>query len=336
MQRTPTTGLTRRSFLKAGAATAAGCALASGGRAWAEDAYPAKPITLVVPYAPGGQGDVFARVLAERLGTENKWTVIVENRAGASGAVGSRIVLRAPADGYTLLLGQTGEIAVNQYASKSLGYDPLKEFAPVILVGDSPLVLAVPEKSPFADLQALIAGARAKPDALAYASSGTATPGHLAAAALALGTQTRMVHAPYKGAGQAMSDLLGGHVDFFFSSASAVMPHINSGRLRALAVSSKERLKVLPNVPTVAEVVLPDFQFSLWGGVFAPAATPKPVVEKVNAALNAILAEQSVKARFEADGAAVRPNTVPEFAQFVQSEAAKYQKLVQATGIQVE
>ncbi|OWT80145.1 MULTISPECIES: tripartite tricarboxylate transporter substrate binding protein [unclassified Achromobacter] len=334
MQDNQTTGVTRRTFVKA---AAAGCAVALGGRAWAAgDAYPSKPITLVVPYAPGGQGDVFARVLAERLGTEKKWNVIVENRAGASGAVGSRVVLRAPADGYTLLLGQTGEIAVNQFASKTLGYDPLKEFEPIILIGDSPLVLAVPEKSPYADLQALITAARAKPDALAYASSGTATPGHLAAAALALGTKTRMVHAPYKGAGQAMSDLLGGHVDFFFSSASAVMPHVNSGRLRALAVSSRERLQVLPNVPTVAEVVLPDFQFSLWGGMFAPAATPKAVVEQINATLNAILAEQQVKARFEADGAAVRPNTVAEFNQFVHSEAAKYQKLVQVTGIQVE
>ncbi len=245
-------------------------------------------------------------------------------------------MLRAPADGYTLLLGQTGEIAVNPYAMKSLGYDPLREFAPVILVGDSPLVLVVPEKSPHADLAALIAAARAKPDAIAYASSGTATPGHLAAAALALGTQTRMIHAPYKGAGQAMSDLLGGHVDCFFSSASAAMPHINSGRLRALAVSSRERLGILPKVPTISEAAVPDFQFSLWGGVFAPAQTPPAVVEQLNAKLNAILAEPAIKSRLEGDGAAVRPNTSQEFTAFVRSEAAKYQNLVQATGVQVD
>ncbi|MDF2862063.1 MAG: tripartite tricarboxylate transporter receptor family protein [Achromobacter mucicolens] len=315
---------------------AAGVALTLAGAARAADAYPAKPVTIIVPYAPGGQGDVFARILAERLGTEFKQTFIVENRPGASGAVGSRIVLRAPADGYTLLLGQTGEIAVNPYAMKSLGYDPLREFAPVILVGDSPLVLVVPEKSPHADLAALIAAARAKPDAIAYASSGTATPGHLAAAALALGTQTRMIHAPYKGAGQAMSDLLGGHVDCFFSSASAAMPHINSGRLRALAVSSRERLGILPKVPTISEAAVPDFQFSLWGGVFAPAQTPLAVVEQLNAKLNAILAEPAIKSRLEGDGAAVRPNTSQEFTAFVRSEAAKYQNLVQATGVQVE
>lgn len=315
---------------------AAGVALTLAGAARAADAYPAKPVTIIVPYAPGGQGDVFARILAERLGTEFKQTFIVENRPGASGAVGSRIVLRAPADGYTLLLGQTGEIAVNPYAMKSLGYDPLREFAPVILVGDSPLVLVVPEKSPHADLAALIAAARAKPDAIAYASSGTATPGHLAAAALALGTQTRMIHAPYKGAGQAMSDLLGGHVDCFFSSASAAMPHINSGRLRALAVSSRERLGILPKVPTISEAAVPDFQFSLWGGVFAPAQTPLAVVEQLNAKLNAILAEPAIKSRLEGDGAAVRPNSSQEFTAFVRSEAAKYQNLVQATGVQVE
>ena len=292
---------------------AAGLAATLAGAARAADNYPSKPVTLIVPYAPGGQGDVFARILAERLGTEFKQSVIVENRPGASGAVGSRLVLRAPADGYTLLLGQTGEIAVNPYAMKSLGYDPLREFAPVILVGDSPLVLAVPEKSPYADLGALITAARAKPDALAYASSGTATPGHLAAAALALGTQTRMLHAPYKGAGQAMSDLLGGHVDFFFSSASAVMPHLNSGRLRALAVSSRQRLAVLPQVPTVSEAAVPDFQFSLWGGVFAPAQTPAAVVALLNARLNGILAEPAIKSRLEGDGAAVRPNTSQEF-----------------------
>ncbi|EWM41479.1 tripartite tricarboxylate transporter receptor family protein [Bordetella holmesii 41130] len=293
-------------------------------------------MSIIVPYAPGGQGDVFARLLAERLGSELKQSFIVENRPGASGALGSRLVLRAPADGYTLLLGQTGEIAVNPYAMKSLGYDPLREFAPVILVGDSPLVLAVPDNSPYADLGALIAAARAKPDTVAYASSGTATPGHLAAAALALGTQTQMIHAPYKGAGQAMADLLGGHVGFFFSSASAAMPHIASGRLRALAVSARQRLAILPAVPTISETVVPDFQFSLWGGVFAPAHTPAAVIEQLNSKLNAILMEPAIKAKLEGDGAAVRPNTVQEFTAFVRSEADKYQNLVKSTGVQVD
>ncbi len=311
-------------------------ALALSSVSRAADPYPSRPVTMLVPYAPGGQGDVFARILAERLGTTLKQSVIVENRPGASGTVGARLVLRAPADGYTLLLGQTGEIAVNPFVMKGLGYDPLKQFVPVILVGDSPLVLAVPEKSPHKDLAALIAAARAKPESLVYASSGTATPGHLAGAALALGTDTKMIHVPYKGAGQAMTDLLGGHVDFFFSSASAVMPHVQSGRLRALAVSSRERQKILPDVPTVAEATVPDFQFSLWGGVFAPAGTPAEIVTLLNSTINAILADPAIKARLEGDGAAVRQNTTREFAGFVREEAARYERLVQVTGVQID
>ena len=324
---------TRRQLLRAGAASAL---LMLAPRLHAQSDWPAKPVTLIVPYAPGGQGDVFARILAEQLGKRHGQSFIVENRPGASGALGARLVLRAPADGYTLMLGQTGEIAVNPYAMKAPGYDPLKEFAPVILVGDSPLVLAVPQQSPYADLPALLAAARAQPDKIAYASSGTATPGHLAAAALALATDTRLIHAPYKGAGQAMTDLLGGHVDCFFSSASAAMPHVNAGRLRVLAVSSRERLAILPQVPTVAEATVPDFQFSLWGGVFAPAATPAAILDDLNRSLNAILADPAIKSRLESDGAAVRPNDRAEFARFVQAEAQKYQRLVQATGVKID
>lgn len=325
--------LIRRRLLQG---AAGGLALALSGASFAAEAYPSRPVTMLVPYAPGGQGDVFARILAERLGTMLKQSVIVENRPGASGTVGARVVLRAAPDGYTLLLGQTGEMAVHPFVMKGLDFNPLKQFVPVILVGDSPLVLAVPEKSPHKDLAALIAAARAKPESLVYASSGTATPGHLAGAALALGTDTRMIHAPYKGAGQAMTDLLGGHVDFFFSSASAVMPHIQSGRLRALAVSSRDRQKILPDVPTVAEATVPGFQFSLWGGVFASADTPAEIVTLLNTTINTILADPVVKARLEGDGAAVRRNTSAEFAEFVREEAARYQRLVQVTGVSID
>lgn len=323
---------TRRELLRASTASVL---LALTPRAFAAT-YPDKPVTMIVPYSPGGQGDVFARILSEQLGKHYSQTFIVENRPGASGAVGARLVLRAPADGLTLMLGQTGEIAVNPYAMKSPGYDPLHEFAPVILVGDSPLVLAVPQQSAYASLDALIRAARTKPETIAYASSGTATPGHLAAAALALGTGTKLLHAPYKGAGQAMSDLLGGHVDFFFSSASAAMPHVNGGRLRVLAVSSRERLAILPQVPTVAETAVPGFQFSLWGGVFAPAATPAAVLDDLNRSLNAVLADPAIKSRLESDGAAVRPNDRAEFARFVQDEAKKYQRLVEAAGVKID
>jgi len=306
------------------------------GAALAQDSYPSKPITIIVPYAPGGQGDVFARLIGERLGTALKQPVIVDNRPGASGALGTRIAARAKGDGYTLLLGQTGEMAVNQFVVKELGYDPLKDFKPVVLVGDAPLVMAVPANSKYKTLQDLVKAAQVKPEAVAYASSGTATPGHLAAAALALGVKSSMVHVPYKGAGQAMTDLLGGQVDFFFSNASAVMGYVTSNRLRALAVSTPKRMPTLPNVPTVAESGVPDFSFSLWGGLFAPAETPDAIVTRLNAEINKILAEPAIRSRLESDGSAVRQNTPAEFADFVKRDAAKYQGLVKATGIQAD
>ena len=279
---------------------------------------------------------MFARLIGERLGTALKQPVIVDNRPGASGALGTRIAARAKGDGYTLLLGQTGEMAVNQFVVKELGYDPLKDFKPVVLVGDAPLVMAVPANSKYKTLQDLVKAAQVKPEAVAYASSGTATPGHLAAAALALGVKSSMVHVPYKGAGQAMTDLLGGQVDFFFSSASAVMGYVTSNRLRALAVSTPKRMPTLPNVPTVAESGVPDFSFSLWGGVFAPAETPDAIVTRLNAEINKILAEPAIRSRLESDGSAVRQNTPAEFADFVKRDAAKYQGLVKATGIQAD
>jgi tripartite-type tricarboxylate transporter receptor subunit TctC len=319
-------------------AAAAGALMLStfSGAALAQDSYPSKPITIIVPYAPGGQGDVFARLIGERLGTALKQPVIVDNRPGASGALGTRIAARAKGDGYTLLLGQTGEMAVNQFVVKELGYEPLKDFKPVVLVGDAPLVMAVPANSKYKTLQDLVKAAQVKPEAVAYASSGTATPGHLAAAALALGVKSTMVHVPYKGAGQAMTDLLGGQVDFFFSSASAVMGYVTTNRLRALAVSTPRRMPTLPNVPTVAESGVPDFSFSLWGGVFAPAETPDAIVTRLNTEINKILAEPAIRSRLEADGSAVRQNTPAEFADFVKRDAAKYQGLVKATGIQAD
>jgi tripartite-type tricarboxylate transporter receptor subunit TctC len=324
--------------IKARARLALGAALlaALSSTAFAQDSYPNKPITIIVPYAPGGQGDVFARLVGERMTVRMGQPVIIDNRPGATGALGSRLAAKARGDGYTLLLGQTGEMAINQSVVKNLGYDPIKDFKAIVLVGDAPLVLSAPASGAFKTLPALIAGAKAKPGSLSYASSGTATPGHLAAAALALGTRTEMIHVPYKGAGQAMSDLLGAQVQFFFPSASAVMPHVKSGKILALAVSTPKRMAALPQVPTVAEAVLPGFAYSLWGGVFAPAETPDAIVQRLNREVNEILAEPAMRARFEADASAVSRNTPAEFAEFVRREASKYEGLIKATGIHAE
>ena len=304
--------------------------------AFAQAEYPSRAITIIVPYPPGGQGDVFARLIAERLTTRLKQTVVVDNKPGATGALGTRIVTKAANDGYTLLLGQTGEIAVNQSVVKSLGYDPVKDLKPIVLIGDGPLILAVPASSPYTSIQDLIQAARTKPGTISYASSGTATPGHLAAAALALGTKTQMSHVPYKGGGQALTDLMGGHVQFFFSSASAVMIHIASGKIKALAISSPQRQSALPQLPTVAETVVPGFSYSLWGGLFAPAGTSDDIVIQLNREVNSILAEPAFRNRLEGDGNTVRNNSPVQFTDFVARDINKYAGVTKAIGIQAE
>lgn len=298
--------------------------------------YPSKTVTIIVPYPPGGQGDVFARIIAQRLTGTLKQPVIVENKPGATGSIGTRYVAKASNDGYTLLLGQTGEIVVNGFVVSKLGYDPVKDLRPIALVGESPLVLVTPPDSRFSSLNDVIAQAKANPAHLNYASSGSATPGHLAAAALALSTKTIMTHVPYKGAGQAMSDVLAGHVDMLFSSAAAAASYVKGGKLKALAVSTPKRVSAFPNVPSVVEAGVPDFSYTLWGGLFAPAGTPDDIVNLLNKEVNAILSDPEFKKRMEGDGVIVRNNTPAEFSGFVKQEAAKYERLVKQTGIKVE
>ena len=322
--------ISRRHLLVA----AAGAGLLPAARAQSD--YPNKPVTVIVPYAPGGQGDVFARIVGERLARVLGQPMVVDNKPGASGALGARMVTKAKGDGYTLILGQTGEIVVNRSAMKNPGYDALAELRPIALVGNAPLVMAAPANAPYNTVAELLQLARTKPGGISYGSSGTATPGHLAAAALAIATRTDMVHIPYKGAGQAITDLIGGQVQFFFSSASAVVGHIKGGRLKALAVSSTKRLPSLPNVPTVAESTVPGFEFSLWGGYFAPRETPEAIVQRLNAEVNRVIAEPDLHARFEAEGSAVAPMTPAAFEAFVRSEADKYAKLVKATGAHID
>jgi tripartite-type tricarboxylate transporter receptor subunit TctC len=328
-----TTDTSRRRFLESGAALAATGAL---GTAFAQSDYPSKAITVIVPYAPGGQGDVFARLVGDRLSRVFGQPMVVDNKPGASGALGARLVAKARPDGYTLMLGQTGEMAVNRSAMKNPGYDSLADFRGVALVGNAPLVMGAPANAPYNSLDELVKLARAKPGSVSYASSGTATPGHLAAAALAIGTRTEMVHIPYKGAGQAITDLIGGQVQFFFSSASAIVTHIKGGKVKALAVSSPRRLPGLPDVPTVAEAALPGFDFSLWGGYFAPRETPDAIVARLNTEITKVLADPELRARFEAEGSAVDAMLPARVDAFVRAEADKYAQLVKMTSAQVE
>ncbi len=330
MRQVPSPG--RRRLIGACAAVVASSV--AMGRAHAA-AWPERAITVIVPYAPGGQGDVFARLVGERLSRALGQPVIVDNRPGASGALGARLAAKAAPDGYTLLLGQTGEIAINGSAMKNPGYDALKDLRAVALIGNAPLVLAVPAKSPWRSLAELVKAAREKPGSIAYASSGTATPGHLAAASLAAGTKTEMTHVPYKGAGQALTDLVGGQVQFFFASASSVMAHLHSGQLRALAVSTPAKVPALPQVPPVADT-LAGFDFSLWGGYFAPRATPEAVVQRLAAEIGKVIADPDLRKRLEADGSAVAPGSPEQFDHFVRAEIVKYAALMKATGATLE
>ncbi len=325
----------RRDLLQGLSVAAAGLAIAP--RAFAADPpYPQRAITIVVPYAPGGQGDVFARLVGERLGAQLQQPVLVDNRPGATGALGARLVARAKPDGYTLLLGQTGEMAVNASVVKQLGYDPVKDFQPIVLIGDAPLVLVVPASAPYDTLAGLLAAAKAAPEGLSYASSGTATPGHIAGASLALSTGTKLVHVPYKGAGQAMADLLGAQVQMFFPSASAVIAQVQSGKLKALAVCGPQRIAALPQVPTMAEAGHPKLQFSLWGGLFAPAGTPDAIVRMLNQRAGAIVEEPALRKRFEGEGSAVARNTPEQFAERVRRDVGLYAQVIRETGIHAD
>jgi tripartite-type tricarboxylate transporter receptor subunit TctC len=250
--------------------------------------------------------------------------------------VGTRLAVKARNDGYTLFLGQTGEIAVNRVMMKDLGYDPLKDMVPVVLIGNAPLVLLAPVDAPYNTLGELLQQARAKPGEFSFASVGAGTPGHLAAVALSVGAKLNMVHVPYKGVGPLMADLMGNRIQMFFSSASAAVPQIKGGKLKALAVTTPQRMTSLPQVPTVAEVVIPGFSYSLWGGLFAPADTPAAVVQSLNKEVNAILASPDIRARFEADNLSVPRNTPAEFADYVRSEAAKFEKLVKDANLKAE
>jgi tripartite-type tricarboxylate transporter receptor subunit TctC len=302
----------------------------------ADTDFPNKNLSVVVAYAPGGQGDVFARLVSEKLSTVYKQSVVVDNKPGVSGTIGTKFVAKAKNDGYTLLLGQTGEITVNRLLVKDMGYDPMKELVPVVLIGNAPLIMLAPMDAPYNTVAEFIQQAKAKPDQFSYGSVGAGTPGHLSAVALGLGAKINMVHIPYKGVGPLLTDLMAGRLQAFFSSASAAMPHIKGGKLKALAVTTPKRMNSLPQVPTVAESGLPGFSYTLWGGLFAPAGTPDAVIDSLNKEVNQILAMPEIKTRLDADNVSVPKNSPAEFAEYVKAEATKFEKLVKEANIKAD
>jgi tripartite-type tricarboxylate transporter receptor subunit TctC len=302
----------------------------------AAQTFPAKPVHLIVAYAPGGTGDVVARVIADKLSAALGQSVVVENRAGASGAIGATSVVNAPPDGHTLLVGQTAEIVVNQYWIKGLTYDP-KSLMPVALATVVPLALTVPGKTPYASMAEMFKAMQTSGKQFSFASAGTGTPGHFAGEYLSAKMPGKLVHVPYKGAGPALNDIIGGHVDMYFPGFPPVMPMMKAGTVKVLAVSSAQRSEAAPDIPTVAEATgFADFDFTLWQGFFAPRGTPADVIAKLNGEINKILRDPEVRQKLVDAGANVMPQSTEQFAAFVQAESQKYERIIRETGVRPE
>jgi len=302
----------------------------------AQERWPAKPVRLIVPYAAGGFADIRSRKIGLDLATALGQPVVIENRTGAGGVVGTDVVAKAPPDGYTIGMANLASLAVNVSLMKRLPYDPQKDLAPVVLVEKSPLILSVALAVPATSLPELIALAKAKPGQLAFASSGVGGAHHLSGEMLRQRSGIEIVHIPYKGGAPAATDLIAGHVPMMFEMGYAAIPSIKAGKVRALAVTSAQRLALLPDVPTMAEAGLPGFESYNWQGVVAPAGTPREIVERLNREINAILAKPDQREAIAATGSQVGGGTPEEFREFIRVETAKWARVVKDANIQPE
>ena len=297
--------------------------------------YPEKPIKLIVPFPPAGGTDILSRTVANQLTTANKWTVVVDNRPGAGGNIGVDAVAKSSPDGYTLVMGQTSNLAISPTLYSSLPYDPVKDLEPIALVGSGPIAIVVKADSPYKTLGDLIAAAKAKPGTISMATPGNGTVAHLAGVRLQKATGASFEHIPYKGASAAIPDLLGGNVDFYLSSVPTLQAQVASGKLRALAVTSVKRSPVFPTVPTVAETVK-GFEANTWFGILAPARTPKPVIAKLNAEINKVLKDPAVRAAIEKEGGEVLGGTPEQFASLIKTDLTTWGALVKESGAKVD
>jgi tripartite-type tricarboxylate transporter receptor subunit TctC len=298
--------------------------------------YPTRPITLIVPYAPGGGNDVMARGIAEPMSRILGQRIVIENRGGAGGSIGTRQVAAAAADGYTLGLGGTGTLAIDPTLYPNAGYDPRRDFAPVGLIATNPMIILVNPSLPAHNVQELIALAKAQPGKLNYASAGTGSGIHLGTVLFAEAAGIEITHVPYRGTGPALTDLLGGHVTLYFSSLPAAVGLVKDGKLRALGVTGSKRSVIFPDVPTVAEQGLSGFDAVLHYGIVAPAGTPRPIISKLNTALREALDDATLSSRFAAEGAEPLATTPDEYAADIDREETKWSALVKASGAKAE
>lgn len=319
------------------AATLMLCAGVAAGAPAVAQSYPAKPITIIVPFSPGGGVDTMGRLLAEKLRVVLDQNVIVENKPGASGMLGAQTVARAAPDGYTIMLGSAGETAINAYVYKEkMNYKP-EDLVPVSLVARVPNVLIVGPSVKATNVAELVAHARANPGKVTYASSGVGNPQHLNGELLGILADVEMVHVPYRGASGQLADVAGGNVDMTFVSYAAALPFIETGKVKALAVTSKERPGFAKNIPAIAETQgLESYSLSNWFGVFAPKGTPGPVVDALNKAIGESLQDPSLKERLVAQGGEIDIMTAQQFADFVKEESQQYKTIVEKAGIVAE
>jgi len=320
-----------RRVAAAAAALGAFAGLLGQGPARAEDAYPSKPILFMVPQATGGSQDTLSREIARRLAEALKQAVVVENRAGANGIVGTEMVAKAAPDGYTLLLISVA-FAFNPSMYK-LPYDPATAFAPVGILGAGPVVIAVTSKLPVSNLRELLALAREKPGTLNYATAGVGSLQHLASELFKQQAALDIVHVPFKGGGPAMMDVIAGNTQIQVGSLVQMLPQIKGGKLKALGVGSARRIPALPDVPTISEAGVPGYEVTNWWGIAAPAGTPRPVIEKLHRELSAVVASSETQKRFEAEGADPLQMSPEEFGRFIAQETAKWSKVVKEAGI---
>jgi tripartite-type tricarboxylate transporter receptor subunit TctC len=299
-------------------------------------AYPSKPIRMVITYTPGGNTDLVGRAVAQKLGDSLGQQVVVDNRGGGGGVLGTLITAQAAADGYTIMLGTSAGMVIHPLLSATLPYDAVRDFVPVSMVVIIPQLLVTNPQLPVKNVRELIALAKAKPGYLNAGSSGIGTPNHLGTELLKALAGVNIVHVPYKGGAPALTDLIGGQIHMAFSSVPAVLPHVKAGRLNALGVGSAKRSPALPNIPTIAEAGVPGYEYTTWYGIFAPARTPAPIVARLNKEIVKVLVLPELNERFVSQGADPAPSTPGELSNYMAAESARWAKTIKAAGIRIE
>ena len=295
--------------------------------------YPAKPIRLIVPFSAGGGADIVARAIAQKLGEALAQQVVVDNRTGAAAIIGMELAAKSPADGYTLVLGQTGPNSINPGLYQRLPYDAAKDFAPITLATTYPYVMVVHPSIPAKTVKELVVLAKSKPNQLTFASAGNGAANHLAAELFKSMAGIQMVHVPYKASAPALIDVLGGHVSMMFDPIITSMPHVKAGKLRALGVTSLKRTSIAADLPTLAETGLPGFEAIGWHGILAPAGTPREIVTRLNTEIVKVIRSPDMRARFAEQGAEPVGNTPEQFQEFLKTDLAKWAKVIKAAGV---